>query len=162
MTAHQALAFIRKHGVVLEAARGPAPSLAEFVAGAPIRGSWWSHPKGREIFAVSRTIRDCDDVLVCRLLRGKVTFVHRRLWPALIRAASRFPSDHLSRVREVHTSTGRHMVMEVPFPDWVPSSVRAAARRLSQRAALAEFAVWIEQQNDARPNMRMEPTRPEA
>ena len=144
MTSRQALAFIRKHGVVLEAAQGPVPSLAEVIAGEPIRGSWWSHPKSHEIFSVTRAIRDSDDVLVCRLIKGKVTFVHRRLWPALVRAARRLPSDHLSQVREIHTSSGRHVTKEVPFPDWVSSSVRAAARRLSEEAALAKFAAWIE------------------
>ncbi|HVR29021.1 MAG TPA: hypothetical protein VMS86_05745 [Thermoanaerobaculia bacterium] len=144
MTSRQALAFIRKHGVVLEAARGPVPSLAEVIAGEPIRGSWWSHPKSREIFAVTRAIRNSDDVLVCRLIKGKVTLVHRRLWPALVRAAGRLPSNRLAQVREIHTSSGRHVTKEVPFPDWVPSRVRAAARRLSEEAALAELAVSIE------------------
>jgi hypothetical protein len=143
VTPRQALAFIRKHGVVLEAAQGPAPSLAEVIAGEPVRGSWWSHPKSHEIFAVTRAIRDSDDILVCRLIKGKVTFVHRRLWPALVRAARRLPSDRLSQVREVYTRSGRHVSKEVPFPDWVPSSVRAAARRLSEESALAEFAAWI-------------------
>lgn len=145
MTSRQALAFVRKHGVVLEAARGPVPSLAEVIAGEPVRGSWWSHLKSQEIFAVTRAIRASDDVLVCRLIKGKITFVHRRLWPALVRVAGRIPSDHLSQVREVHTSSGRHVTKEVPFPDWVPSSVRAAARSLSEDAALAEFAAWIEE-----------------
>ncbi len=144
MTARQALAFIRKHGVVLEAAQGPGPSLAEVIAGEPVRGRWWSHPKSHEIFAVTRAIRDSDDVLVCRLIKGKITFVHRRMWPALVRVAGRLPSDHLSQVREVHTSSGRHVIQEVPFPDWVPSSVHAAARSLSEEAALAELAAWIE------------------
>ena len=145
MTSRQALAFIRKHGVVLEAAQGPAPSLAALIAGGPVRGSWWSHPKRQEIFAVTRAIRDSEDVLVCRLVKGKITFVHRRLWPALVRAAGRLPSDRLARVREIHTSSGRHATTEVPFPDWVPPSVRAAARSLSPEAALAEFAAWLEE-----------------
>jgi hypothetical protein len=144
VTSRQALAFIRKHGVVLEAAQGPVPSIAELIAGGPVRGTWWSHPKTREIFAVTRAIRDSDDVLVCRLVNGKVTFVHRRLWPALVRAAGRLPLDYLSQVREVHTKSGRHVTKEVPFPDWVPSSVRAAARNLSEDAALAELAARIE------------------
>jgi hypothetical protein len=55
------------------------------------------------------------------------------------------PLDHLSQVREVHTSSGRHVTKAVPFPDWVPVSVRAAARSLSEEAAFAEFAAWIEQ-----------------
>jgi hypothetical protein len=140
MTSRQALAFIRKHGVVLESAQGPVPSLAEAIAGAPVRGRWWCHPKSHEIFAVTRAIRASDDVLVCRLLKGKVTFVHRRFWPALVRAASRLPSDHLSQVREVHTPSGRQATQNVPFPDWVPSSILAAARTLSEEAALTEFA----------------------
>ncbi|MBI3402790.1 MAG: hypothetical protein HY048_15340 [Acidobacteria bacterium] len=143
MTSRQALAFIRKHGVVLEAARGPAPSLAEAIAGAPIRGHWWSHRKGREIFAVTRAVRDSHDVLVCRLIKGKITFVHRRLWPALVRAADRLPSDGLARVREVHTASGRHVIEKVPFPDWVPASVRAAARKLDRDAARAKFVAVI-------------------
>jgi hypothetical protein len=140
MTLRQALAFIRKHGVVLEAGRGPVPSVAEAISGEPVRGSWWAHPKSHEIFAVTRAIRDSDDVLVCRLIKGKITFVHRRLWPALVRAAGRLPSHHLSQVREVHTPSGRHVTKEIPFPDWVPSDVRAAARHLSEESALAEFA----------------------
>jgi hypothetical protein len=147
MTSRQALAFIRKHGVVLESAQGPLPSLAEVIAGGRVRGSWWSHPKSHEIFAVTRAIRDSDDVLVCRLLSGKVTFVHRRLWPALVRAAGRLPAGHLSQVREVHTSSGRHVTQEVPFPDWVPASFLAAARTLSEEAALTEFAAWIPWRN---------------
>ena len=143
MTAREALAFICKHGVVLESARGPVPSLAQVIAGETIRGSWWSHPKSPEIFAVTRAVRDSDDVLVCRLIDGKITLVHRRVWPALVRVADRFPSGHLSQLREVHTSSGRHVTTEVAFPDWVPSNVRTTARTLSEAAALAAFA-WIE------------------
>lgn len=144
MTLRQALAFIRKHGVVLEAAQGPVPSLAEAIAGERVRGSWWSHPKSQEIFAVTRGVRDSDEVLVCRLVNGKVTFVHRRLWPALVRLADRFSSDGLARVSESHTSSGRHVINEVPFPGWVPTNVRSAAKKLSEEAALAELGAWIQ------------------
>jgi len=143
MTSRRALAFVRRHGVVLESARGPVPSLAAVTAGAPVRGNWWSHPKSHEIFAVTRAVRDSNDVLVCRLIDGKITFVHRRLWPALVRAAGRLPSARLAQLREVHATSGRHVTKEVPFPDWVPPSVHVAARILSEKAALAAFA-WIE------------------
>ena len=162
----RALAFVRKHGVVLEAASGPAPSLAEFVAGEPVGGNWWAHPKGREIFAVTRAIREHDDVLVCRLVDGKVTFVHRRLWPALVRAADRLGATRLARLREVHTQSGRHETRTTPFPDWVPADARAAARRIAEEKALAPFALWIESRNasdpvraDARPSERRGPKR---
>lgn len=39
--------------------------------------------------------------------------------------------------------SGRHATTEVPFPDWVPSSVREAARHLSEEAAIAELAAWL-------------------
>jgi hypothetical protein len=130
MTSREALAFIRKHGVVLESARGPVPSLAEVIAGEPLRRSWWSHPKSHEIFAATQAVRHSDDVLVCRLIEGKITFVHRRLWPALVRAAGRLPQARLSQVREVHTSSGRHVTQEVPFPDWVPSNIRTKGTKI--------------------------------
>jgi hypothetical protein len=57
MTPKQAVAFVKAQGVVLESARGPVPSLAEAVAGEPIRGSWWAHTRANEIFLCSRAIR---------------------------------------------------------------------------------------------------------
>ena len=144
MTSRQALAFVRKHGIVLEAAKGPVPSLAEVIAGGPVKGNWWSHPRSDEIFAVTRAIRASDDVLVCRLVKGKVTLVHRRLWPALVRASGRVASNRLSQIQEVHTSAGHHVTKEVPFPDWVPSRVRVAARGLSEESALAALAGCVD------------------
>src|SRR5580704_1458010 len=47
-----ALSFIREQGVVLVSAKGPAARLTELIAGEPIRGSWWGHPKSHEIFEV--------------------------------------------------------------------------------------------------------------
>jgi hypothetical protein len=139
-TPRAALEFVREHGVVLLSARGAAPSLAEWMAGEPIRGSWWGHPRGHEIYALVSAISDSPDVLVCRLLAGKRTFVHRRLWPALIRAASRLPSAQLARVIEEHTASGRHETREVPFPDWTPEDARAAASKLGLEDVLVELA----------------------
>src|SRR5262249_48495732 len=135
MKAEEVVSFIRKHGVVLESARGPVVSLAETIAGEPLKGSWLSHPSSREIFAATRAARDSDDILVCRLINGKITFVHRRLWSALARVASGFRAGSLSRVREIHTSSGRHETKEAPFPDWAPREVLAEAERLSSQEA---------------------------
>ena len=127
----------------MESARAAAPSLAEAIAGGPIRGSWWAHAQGRKIFAITRSVRASDQVLVCRLVDGKITFVHRRLWPALVRLADRVPVARLARLREVHTESGRHRVESTPFPDWVPREVRAAGEELSEEAALAQLARWV-------------------
>jgi hypothetical protein len=68
VTPEEAVAFVEHHGVVLQSARGPVPSLAEAIAGGPIRGSWWGHPKGHDIFRASEVIGDSADVLVCKLV----------------------------------------------------------------------------------------------
>ena len=142
MTPRKAAAFVRKHGVVLESAAGPVPSVAAAIAGEPIRGSWWAHPLSHEIFELTQTIRRREDVLVCRLVNGKVTFVHRRLWPALVRAAKRFPKKQLAQVEEVHTDSGRHVAREVAFPKWVPAEITAEASRLSEEGAVRELGGW--------------------
>ena len=131
MSPKKALDFIKQHGVVLQAARGPVPNLAEAIAGERIRGSWWGHPKGREIFHTSQIICESPDVLVCKLIESKVTFVHRRLWPALVKLASRFPKEQLSQIREEHTPSGKHVLRRKSFPSWVPSEVMKEAQALS-------------------------------
>lgn len=131
MTPKQALAFVEKHGVVLQAARGPVPSFAEHVAGGPIRGSWWANAHGHEIFALATAVCESGDVLVCRLVDGKVTYVHRRLWPALVKLAAQFDKSQLAQIDEEHTKTGAHRSVSTPFPKWVPADVRNAAKTLS-------------------------------
>lgn len=142
MTPKQALSFVKTNGIVLESARGPVPSLAETIAGEAMRGSWWAHPKGEIIFACSRAVRNSKDVLTCRLVEGKVTYVHRRLWPALARLSERFAPARIAAIREVHSATGAHRVEAVPFPDWVPSDEMRKGAKLSieQAAALLESA----------------------
>jgi hypothetical protein len=80
VSSRDALAFVKREGIVLQSARGRVPNLAEFVAGERIRGSWWGHANGQEIFRTINHVVDSAEVLVCQLVDGKVTFVHRRLW----------------------------------------------------------------------------------
>ena len=87
------LAELCEHGMLLASAKGPIPNVAELVVGEPIRGSWWAHPRSHEIFAVLNELADSPEVARLRLIHGKITFVHRRIWPALVRLSSRFP-DH--------------------------------------------------------------------
>jgi len=135
MSPREGLAFVRRHGVVLQAARGPVPSLAEAIAGAPIKGSWWGHAKSHEIFRVAEAVSDSPEVLVCKLVDGKVTYVHRRLWPALVKLSSRFRKDQLAKVWNEHTPSGAHRAMRTAFPKWVPPEVLREAEGLSAAAA---------------------------
>lgn len=131
MTPEQALAFVEEHGVVLQAARGAVPSFAQHVAGEPIRGSWWAHPKGHQIFELASAVSEHPDVLVCKLVDGKITYVHRRLWAALVKLAARFDDARLARVAEEHTERGRHRALTTPYPEWVPKEVTREANALS-------------------------------
>jgi hypothetical protein len=137
VTGDEAIAFVKDHGVVLQAARGPVPSLAEAIAGGPIRGSWWGHPRGHEIFRVAEAVSVSRDILVCKLIDGKVTYVHRRLWPALVKLAARFGKAPLAKVRNEHTPSGAHRVRREPFPRWVPKEVMRQADALSVAEAEA-------------------------
>jgi len=145
MSARQALAFVRKHGVVLASAKGSAPRLTEAIVGEPIRGSWWAHPQGRRIFAVLSAVSESEDVLVCRLIDGKITLVHRRLWPALVRLSKRFTPEQLAQVREEHTPSGRHISRAVAFPRWVPAEIARQAKTIGEPEALAAFGAWLPQ-----------------
>ena len=146
MTPAKALAFVERHGIVCEASRrGDIPSLVDEIAGEAVRGSWWAHPRSRAIFAATRAVRDSPDVLACRLVDGKITFVHRRLWPALVRIADQFDPAGLARLHEVHTETGKHTIEEMPFPDWVPPTVLATANRLKQAQAIEALGALVAQ-----------------
>ena len=136
---NNAVVFVDSQGIVLESARGPVPNLAEVIAGSPIKGSWWGHEKGHEIFAATRAVRESPDVLVCRLLDGKVTYIHRRLWTALVRLAEKLGKDRLTAIHEEHTASGKHQIKETPFPDWVPLDVREAAENLLQEEAFKQL-----------------------
>jgi hypothetical protein len=138
-----ALAFIKEQGVVLESGRGVVPSLTQAIAGESILGSWWGHPKGRVIFRVTRAVRDSADVLVCRLIDGKITYVHRRSWPALVRLADEIGPARLDAIREEHTKSGAHKLVTIAFPQWVPPEVRNAAEKLSAVEARRQCGHWL-------------------
>jgi len=157
------MAFVRKHGVVLMAAKGPVPRLTEWIAGEPIAGSWWSHVKGREIYSQLSKVSDSPNILTCRLIEGHVTFVHRRLWPALVRLAECFPRQAIAAIRDVHTPTGKHVTESTPFPTWVPPQVLVAGRRLEQQSACAALHMIPELQLRAygAPSRAPSPRRPD-
>ncbi len=136
------LSFVEKHGVVLASAKGPVPTLAEEVAGEPIVGSWWAHPKGKAIFEALSEIDDSSDVRCFKLVDGKVTFVHRRAWPALVRLGNDgvIAPEQLAAVQQEHMPTGEHRNVVTPFPDWVDDATAQAASQLSADDARAQLA----------------------
>ena len=156
-TASDALAFVREHGIVLVSAKGPAPRLTEAIIGEAIKGSWWAHPRSRHIYAILQAVVESEQVLVCRLIDGKVTLVHRRLWPALARLADRFAPERLAQVTQEHTASGSHVNRELPFPQWVPPDVLELAKAIGENEALAVFGPWI---SPSRPEIKRVRAKP--
>jgi hypothetical protein len=60
------------------------PSVCGLITGAKVNGSWWSHPLAQIIFRVNEQLAAHTDVLVTKLISAKVTFVERKLWPAML------------------------------------------------------------------------------
>ncbi len=137
--------FVEKNGIVLASAKGPVPNVAEAVAGEPIVGSWWAHKKGKAIFAALCEIDDSIDVRCFKLIDGKVTFAHRKMWPALVRLGHDgvIATEQLSSVQQEHLPTGEHRNIVTPFPDWVDDATAAAADTLALEAARSQLA-WID------------------
>ena len=142
MNQKESLEFVERHGIALQAAHGPVPNLAEAIAGGPIRGSWWGHPKGQEIFPAVKAVCASPDVLVCKLVDGKITYVHRRLWPALVKLAPRFREEQLAKVWDEHTTSGAHRSKQESFPSWVPPEVMQEAEALSVVEAENVLSQW--------------------
>ena len=128
--------MLLERGMLLESARGPIPNVAELVAGERIRGSWWSHPASHLIFETINDLADSPDVVRLRLVNGKITLVHRRVWPALFRVSDQIATERLASIAEEHTATGAHRKIETPFPNWVPREIVEAAAALTDEQAL--------------------------
>jgi len=142
--------FVRRHGIVLESAKGSIPNLADAIARAPIRGNWWAHPDSKRIFHATRLVRRSEQILVCRLVEGKVTYVHCRLWPALVRLAGYFGHDALAAIREEHSASGAHRLKKVPFPKWVPLKAHRRGKTLTEATAAKQLGPWAK--NLTKPN----------
>ena len=86
-TLDQILLTLARDGLLMQA-DVRLPSLVTLVAGEPVRGSWWGHPMGDTIHVLGKAIRSHKDVIVAYLIAGKITFLHRKLWPALFGVAA--------------------------------------------------------------------------
>lgn len=78
---------IEKRGILL--VTDPVlPSVTGMVAGEPVSGSWWSHPRAHEIYAVLMGLEEELGLLLVKLVSKKETFVHSSLWPQLFTIAT--------------------------------------------------------------------------
>jgi hypothetical protein len=139
-TAAEAIALVEQAGAITLVPAGDRLSLVTAVVGGPVAGSWWSHPRGKVIYAIATALADSRDVLVSKLVDGKITFVHRALWPALHRVVT----DRRTRAagRRALSAAARGLLDRVERAGRVRCDGPAdrAARRTLESAALVHSA----------------------
>lgn len=136
--ARRVLAELRARGWLLQA-DAVLPDVASLVAGEPIRGSWWAHPKSNLVYWVLEELEDSPEVLQVKLVRGKQTMLHRALWPALVAVGAsrqRWQTAALSRTaRTLCARTQRAETLRLDrLERWSgPAKPGDAARELEAR-----------------------------
>ena len=131
---------LERYGLLLQA-DARLPSVATIVAGEPVRGSWWGHPRSHDIYDGCEQLEDHPDVATARLISGKVTYVQRRLWLALAAvgcARERWQTEGLSevarRLLEGVRESGEMRTDEVPWTGGMKPG--ETARELERRLLL--------------------------
>src|SRR5207247_6237627 len=105
-----------------------------------------SLPWARRFLRAAQGVCESPEVLVCKLIDDKITYVHRRLWPALVKLAPRFRKAQLAKVWNEHTESGAHLSRRTDFPDWVPAEIMKQAEALSTTDAEQLLAVLLARQ----------------
>ncbi|MEB3328727.1 MAG: hypothetical protein VKQ33_05795 [Candidatus Sericytochromatia bacterium] len=116
------------------------PCLATLVAGEPIRGSWWGHPAGKTIYALADELQRRPDVMVVKLVGGKLTYVHERLWPALLAVAMAGEPWQQTKLSPESKwlltrvgAQGRIRLDQMLHADWAARDLARAAKLLEAR-----------------------------
>ena len=130
---------LRGSGLLLES-DATLPSVAGLIAKEPIKGSWWTHARSHDIFKVLGEFADHSDVIFTKLISGKVTLVHRKLWPeifAIGEAREVWQMKTLSRsARSLLDMVDQHGSIRTDALDWpknAPAKLGDAARELEKK-----------------------------
>lgn len=78
---------LKRYGLLLESDKF-LPSVVGIVTGEKILSTWWSHKKGHEIFNILSEISEKDDILLTKMISGKVTFIYKNLWLEFLTVAN--------------------------------------------------------------------------
>ncbi|HUG89747.1 MAG TPA: hypothetical protein VML55_02875 [Planctomycetaceae bacterium] len=139
------LAFVEREGMVLESGRhASVPNLVDHIVGERVRGTWWGHPRGHEIYSLLSGLREAQaEVAVCKLIDGKITYIHRRLWAACARLAEAIGLERLDLIHSIHTDQGHHRSQRIPLAEWLPGEVADEAGVLGEEEARIRLAQWL-------------------
>jgi hypothetical protein len=116
------------------------PTWPSFVPACAHPRSWWGTRRERHLRAPptsSWTAARCSSAA----RRRKVTFVHRRLWPAVVRLADRLSKGGLDQISEEHTASAITSGGSRRFP-MGPREVAGQAARLSESGAEEHARSW--------------------
>jgi hypothetical protein len=129
------------------------PNVVSLVAGAEVKGSWWSHEKGHQIFRQFKELEYHPDVLATRLVSGKVTFLHRKLWSNFLAVATSRDDWQLSGL----SPAARRLLLEVDRKGEVrtdktgkASAYGEAARELERRLLIYSEEIHTEKGSHAK------------
>jgi hypothetical protein len=81
-TASNIFTWIERNGLLLKQDSGP--SVVSLLVGGAIDGSWWAHPRAKDIFDVLQVLAHHPDILITKLIARKDTLVHRNLWSTIL------------------------------------------------------------------------------
>jgi hypothetical protein len=96
-SARRLAARLERDGILLEH-DARLPSATWIVVGEPVSGSWWAHPQANEIYDGLQPLHDVATRV--KLIVGKATLVHKRLWPALIAVGRCRQAWQLDRLKD--------------------------------------------------------------
>lgn len=126
-------------------------SIAGIVAGETIHGSWWSHEKARAIYAVCQSLEEHSDLLIAPLVSGKLTWIHRNLWPEFLAVAT----ERAPWQTRGLTALARSVLLQVSRADSVrtdtlPKAEATASKMLEARLLVHSGQVHTEKGAHAR------------
>lgn len=134
-----ALQTLKRLGLLLET-DARLPSVASLIAGEPVSGSWWSHGSAQKIFVTLGQFEDHRDVMFTKLISGKVTLVHRKLWPEILAiGTARAPwqmkglSKSARNLLEMIDEQGSLRTDQLAWPKSATAKPGAAARKLEKK-----------------------------
>ncbi len=78
---------MKANGIILES-HPQLPCVTRMIVGRRLHTSWWAHPQANLIYNVLNRLCHHKDVLTVKLVSGKVTLVHRKLWAAVFTVAT--------------------------------------------------------------------------
>lgn len=136
---------LTQHGLLLEHDK-VLPSVTAIVAGEPIAGSWWGHPLGHQIYDLLGAFAQRSGKLSTKVIDGKVTYVHERLWPAFFSVAQANVEGRLTRVTagaaELYACVERYGPLRGDSAQ-VPAALVAVPRELTKATRALEAQLLV-------------------